>query len=393
MTPDELLVVGLDLEGRREVHIDEKPMDQWRQLGYRHRESVVCAACFYGLDGVPQGTRVPLVSRGRIGGRRRPHFAHPPHMTPPGGHHPETLWHIEAKLCLQRWAGSLPGVTEVQQEQWIPTRERRADVHVRLADGSLLALEAQSALITDQLWQRRHRDYAAAGIQDVWFMRPGLALPHVLFAEKVPVCVLQLTDRTARVMCGQPHQRIGRWWETQDPTVYALHHPPCPGDDTQEETTALADLGLSASGLVLPESLTRKLADEHRKIRERVDRARTQADEDNQRRHRLAAQAARRLQLPVVSSRRITPLRPRVATGLRTSTPRKPRCAVCAGPLSGALAPYSTHIAVRDGDGWVDCLGRPCMAPGGEEVVVEGGGELDGVSVQEPEGDLAGEHR
>lgn len=358
MAPDDLLVVGLDLESGREVHIDERPMDQWRQLGYRRRESVVCAACFRGLDGVAEGTRAPLVARGRIGGSRRPHFAHPPHMAPPGGHHPETLWHLEAKLRLERWARSLPGVTEVRQEQWIPTRERRADVHVRLADGSHLALEAQSGPITDQLWQARHRDYAEAGIQDIWFMRPGAALPHVLFAEQAPVCVLELGERTVRLVWGRPHLRSGRWWEAGDLTVFALHHPPCPGDDVHEETVALAELSLSARGLVLPEHLTDKLADEHRKIRQRADRARTQAEQDNRRRHRLAAQTARSPQLSVAGERRIAPLRARATT--RTGGPRRPRCAVCAKPLADVLVPYGTHSAFRDGDGWTNCLGQPC---------------------------------
>ncbi|MFI6278118.1 competence protein CoiA family protein [Streptomyces sp. NPDC050988] len=357
MASDDLLVVGLDLETGREVHVDERPMEQWRRLGYGDRESVVCAACFRGLDGVAEGTRVPLVPRGRTGGSRRFHFAHPSGMAPTGGHHPETLWHLEAKLLLERWARSLPNIAEARQEQWIPTRERRADVHVRLADGSRLALEAQTSLITDQLWQARHRDYAAAGIQDIWFMRPGVALPHVLFAEQAPVCVMELAEGMVRVVWGRPHLRSGRWWEAGDLTVFALHHPPCPGDDVHEETVPLAELGLSARGLVWPEYLTDKLAGEHRAILQRADSARAQAEEDNRRRHRLAAQAARGPRLSVASGQRSAP--PRTRTAGRAGT-RKPRCAVCAKPLADVLVPYGTHPAFRDGEGWTDCLGQPC---------------------------------
>ncbi|MCX4681742.1 competence protein CoiA [Streptomyces sp. NBC_01433] len=204
MAADDLLVVGLDLDTGREVHIEDRPMDQWRTLGYRHRESLVCAACFHGLDGTVPGTHVPLIPKGKIGGARRHHFAHPPHMAPPGGHRPETLWHLEAKAQLERWARSLPGVVQVRQEQWTPGRERRADVDVQLADKNRIALEAQSGLITDQLWQHRHRDYAEAGIRDLWFMRPGTALPHVLLAEQTPVCFLDLSDRAVRVVWAGP---------------------------------------------------------------------------------------------------------------------------------------------------------------------------------------------
>ncbi|MCX4791819.1 hypothetical protein OG369_38835 [Streptomyces sp. NBC_01221] len=30
------------------------------------------------------------------------------------------------------------------------------------------------------------RDCAAAGVRDVWFMRPDTRIPHVLFAEGIP---------------------------------------------------------------------------------------------------------------------------------------------------------------------------------------------------------------
>ncbi|MDF3302951.1 competence protein CoiA family protein [Streptomyces tropicalis] len=361
MAADDLLVVGLDLDTGRHVHIEDRPIDQWRTLGYRHRESLVCAACFLGLDGVPAGTRVPLIPRGRIGGARRHHFAHPPHMAPPGGHHPETLWHLEAKAQLERWARSLPDVTEVRQEQWIPGRERRADVHVRLADGSRLALEAQSSLITDSLWQQRHRDYAAAGIRDIWFMRLGTALPHVLLAEQSAVCILDLADRQVRVLWGQPHPRTGRWWESEELSRYALHHPPCAGDDLHEETVPLAQLGLDSHGLMLSEDLEHKLAAEHQGIRHKAAEARRKAEQDNQRAHQLAAQAGHHHEAstPTPPSRPVRqPARP-----VRRAAPPRPRCAVCGGRLADVLARYGVHISIRTADGWVDCLDQPCAAP------------------------------
>ncbi|MFF8617178.1 competence protein CoiA family protein [Streptomyces sp. NPDC015350] len=359
MAADDLLVVGLDLDTGRHVHVEDRPMDQWRMLGYRHRESLVCAACFLGLDATAPGTRVPLIPRGRIGGARRHHFAHPPHMAPPGGHHPETLWHLEAKAQLERWARSLPGVTEVRQEQWIPGRERRADVHVRLADGSRLALEAQSSLITDRLWQHRHRDYAATGTRDIWFMRPDTALPHVLFAEQSAVCILDLADRQVRIVWGRPHLRIGRWWESEDLSLYALHHPPCPGDDLHEETAPLAQLGLNSSGLVLTQHLEHKLSEEHQAIRNKAAEARRRAEQDNRRAHQLAAQAGHHCAAPPPTLPAGPARQP--ARSVRRTALLRPRCAVCGGRLADALARYGTHISIRTADGWVDCLDQPCI--------------------------------
>ncbi|MFI5864735.1 competence protein CoiA family protein [Streptomyces sp. NPDC051546] len=358
MAADDLLVVGLDLETGRHVHIEDRPMDQWRTRGYGHRESLVCAACFLGLDGVPASTRVPLIPRGRIGGARRHHFAHPPHMAPPGGHHPETLWHLEAKAQLERWARALPDVTEVRQEQWIPGRERRADVHVRLADGSRLALEAQSSLITDSLWQQRHRDYAAAGIRDIWFMRPGTALPHVLLAEQSAVCILDLADRQVRVLWGRPHPRTGRWWESVDLSRYALHHPPCPGDNLHEETAPLDQLGLNGHGLVLSEELEHKLADAYQAMRHKAAEARRQAEQDNRRAHHLAARAGHHCAAPAPTPPSHPDRQP--ARPVRRAVPLRPRCAVCGGRLADILAPYRAHISIHTADGWVDCLDQPC---------------------------------
>ncbi|WP_435059290.1 competence protein CoiA family protein, partial [Streptomyces sp. bgisy060] len=364
MAADDLLVIGLDLDTGRHVHIEDRPIDQWRALGYGHRENLVCAACFLGMDGVPAGTRVPLIPRGRIGGARRHHFAHPPHMAPPSGHHPETLWHLEAKNQLERWARSLPDATEVRQEQWTPGRERRADVHVRLADGSRLALEAQSSLITDSLWQQRHRDYAAAGIRDIWFIRPGTALPHVLLAEHSAVCILDLADRQVRVLWGHPHPRTGRWWESEDLSRYAMHHPPCAGDDLHEETVPLDHLGLNGHGLVLSEDLENKLAAEHQGIRHKAAEARRQAEQNNRRAHQLAARAGHHCAAPSPTPRTPSaPLAQQPARPARRVMPLRPRCTVCGGHLADVLARYGVHISIRTAHGWVDCLDRPCAAP------------------------------
>lgn len=96
---DDLLVVGLNLETGREVHVSDAGREYWYARGYSGRRTLVCALCYAGIDAEP-GTRVPLLIRSKTGGQRRPHFAHPPGQAPAGGHHPESLWHLTAKAVL-----------------------------------------------------------------------------------------------------------------------------------------------------------------------------------------------------------------------------------------------------------------------------------------------------
>lgn len=137
----------------------------------RRTGQLVCFYCFHGFEAAV-GTRVPLVTRGRLGGKVCQHFAHPPGHALLGGHSPETVWHITTKHTLAAWATSRPGVDRVRLEQWTPDHDRRADVEALLQDGTKVALEAQRQLMTDDGWRSRHRDYARQGIVDVWFWRP-----------------------------------------------------------------------------------------------------------------------------------------------------------------------------------------------------------------------------
>ncbi|MFD5344278.1 competence protein CoiA family protein [Streptomyces anulatus] len=329
---DDLLVVGFDLETRQEVHIGERPMEQWRALGYRRRETVVCFYCWHGIDAA-LGTKVPLLARGRIGGLVRSHFAHPAGMAPPGGHHRETVWHINAKHRLARWAASHPNVARVRMEQWTEERNRRADVHVVLDDGAALALEAQRELITDELWQSRHRDYAAAGVRDVWFMRPDTRIPHVLFAEGAPAWTLYHRDESAEARLGEPHKRGPRWW-TEDLRLFGQHHPPCARDAIVCERFALAELGLDAGGVTFPPAMRARLAEEAARIRRDADHARDQHE-----RFALRPQEpsgpARRPWVPTP----LPPVRPvpRPTTG-------EPVCEICHRPLAEPLMRHGRHL-------------------------------------------------
>lgn len=318
----DLLVVGYDLGSGEEVHIGDQPLEHWRARGYGRAEQVVCLYCWNGVD-APSGTRVPLLARGRIGGLVRPHFAHPPGTAPVGGHHPETVWHVTAKHRLARWARSLPQVARVQLERWTPGRERRADVWVQLHTGAVLALEAQSELITDELWQARHRDYAANGIRNVWFLRPGTRVPHVLFAEGIPAWTLYHREGEAAARLGEPHWRGPQWW-TKELRLFAPHHPPCAGDPVTTERFALGELGLDAGGVTLPPRVLERLADAVARVRGEADAA---GD--------AAARARRARPNTAVRSPARTPRRP---------APAGPRCEVCGLRLAEVLASGRRHV-------------------------------------------------
>jgi hypothetical protein len=330
---DDLLVVGFDLETQREVHIGDRPLEQWRALGYGRRETVVCFYCWHGID-ASLGTKVPLLARGRIGGLVRPHFAHPAGTAPPRGHSGETVWHVNAKHRLARWAAVLPNVTKVRLEQWTPDRDRRADVHVLLDDSTRLALEAQRELITDERWQARHRDYAAAGVRDVWFMRPDTRIPHVLFAEGIPAWTLYHREEAAEARLGEPHERDPQWW-TKDLRLFGLHHPPCAGDPVVRERFPLAELGLDARGVTFPPAMTDRLAEQAARVQRDADRARRDHEQAQRWRREAAPRQTRRPWVPTP----LPPVRPvpRPASG-------EPVCDVCHRPLAEPLVRYGRHV-------------------------------------------------
>ncbi|MFG2227946.1 hypothetical protein [Streptomyces sp. NPDC048644] len=163
-------------------------------------------------------------------------------------------------------------------EQWTEERNRRADLHVVLGDGARLALEAQRELITDELWQVRHCDYADAHVRDVWFMRPDTRIPHVLFAEGTPAWTLYHRDETAEARLGEPHPR-GPQWRTTDLRLFGLHHPPCGSDPVVRERFALTDLGLDAQGVTFPPAMTARLVERSARIQQDADQARNQYEQ------------------------------------------------------------------------------------------------------------------
>ncbi|MFH8379261.1 competence protein CoiA family protein [Streptomyces cyaneofuscatus] len=327
---DDLLVVGFDLEARREVHVAEREPEHWKRLGYGGTGQLVCFYCFHGFE-APAGTRVSLVTRGRLGGKVRRHFAHPPGQAPAGGHGPETVWHITTKHLLAAWARSRPGVDRVRLEQWTEDRDRRADVEVLLRDGTKIALEAQRKLMTDDGWRARHRDYARQGVVDVWFWRPRVHFPHVVLEEGLPVWFYSVSKREAATSLGRPHARVDQWWQAPDLSVFGLHHPPCALDELERVTMPLGALELGPGGAVLPQDLQKQLLDSQQEAREEAKRRK-----DSEARYARAVRESQERAARTTAPTPLPPLPPVPAGGLR--------CEVCRRPLDPLLARTRRHI-------------------------------------------------
>jgi hypothetical protein len=73
--------------------------------------------------------------KGKEGGARCRHFAHPPRMAPPHGrHHPESLEHARGKQVLRGWAMDQGFTARVGA--WTVGGRRRSDVEVILPGGA-----------------------------------------------------------------------------------------------------------------------------------------------------------------------------------------------------------------------------------------------------------------
>jgi hypothetical protein len=191
---------------------------------------------------------VPLVPKGKIGGVRRAHFAHPPGMAPAAGHSLETAWHWEVKHRLCRWASEITGTT-ARVEAWTADMRRRSDVAVTFPGGAKLAIEVQQGSITDTEILSRCDDYARAGTAVEWVWRPGRQIPHVLFRFGQLGWVFDRLTNRMGLACGRPHAH-----RPTDGTTLArigsAHWPPCPGDNIEQRWMPLTDVQLTDAGLL-----------------------------------------------------------------------------------------------------------------------------------------------
>lgn len=273
MQPD-LLVVGFDLVTGQVVHADDlSDPRSWQSKGYGKDQSLICCYCLMG-DGTMPGTEIPLVVKGKIGGRRRYHFSHPPGTAPDGGHYPETKWHVEGKLSIARWARQQPEVVDAQVEWLTPDRTRRADVIAQLNDGTRVAFELQHQPLADCAWMARHCDYGRQGICDVWLWRRGLDRPGILLDSKTDVWWLDSGRGELGVPLGLPHRRLPGWQNSPDLALFGLHYPPCLADDIEQHWFPVDEARLTPAGIGLPGDIRDLLQREEQSLRAEATRVR-----------------------------------------------------------------------------------------------------------------------
>jgi hypothetical protein len=223
----ELHVPGLDLVTGLEVAAGDRKTWEWKPKGHNGDRTLVCLECYLGADR-PDGPRtVPLVPRGKVGGARQPHFAHPPGMAPPGGHHSsESAWHSQTKHRLERWAIAQGAAARIEART--ADGRRRTDVSVSLPGGLALAVEVQFSSVTDAEILARGEDYLRAGSTVVWVWRGSP--PHVLYEFGQPGWVYDLDLDRIGLMCGKAHP--GRLEDADGGRTLSAHWPPCSSDAT-----------------------------------------------------------------------------------------------------------------------------------------------------------------
>lgn len=254
------MIVGLDLSSGREVSsLSEFDVPRWHRKGYSGDRTLVCLHCFVGA-GCEQ-RRVPLIVKGRVGGKRRAHFAHPAGMAPLGGvHAPETIWHSTGKQYLAAWARTQPRVGDVVVEARTADGRRRSDVRVRLRDGQTVALELQSDAVSDVEWLDRHDDYRRAGISDVWLWHPRAGVPGIVHHNGMAGWIYGPDHNEMHAVVAEGHQRPNDWRTQPDAGIYFPHWPAHVGDRLRRVLVSMEDLAIDSSGLVLPDRLAEEWA-------------------------------------------------------------------------------------------------------------------------------------
>lgn len=224
----DVLVIGLDLATGLEVHAEDRKTLEWRKKGHNGDQTLVCLACYQGAD-LPDGPQlVALVPKGKEGGTRCRHFAHPPGMAPPRGrHNPESLEHAHGKQVLRAWAIN-QGFTARVEARTADGR-RRSDVEVTLPGGARVAMELQCSEITDAEWLDRHEDYIRAGITDVWLWGPGIWIPRIVFRYGEPGWRFGPEAGTIALIYARPDLAVVTA-ASMAPECAIVHFPPCPGD-------------------------------------------------------------------------------------------------------------------------------------------------------------------
>jgi Competence protein CoiA-like family len=254
----DVLVIGLDLATGLEVHAEDRKTLEWRKKGHNGDQTLVCPACYQGAE-LPDGPRVvALVPKGKEGGARCRHFAHPPGMAPPSGrHNPESLEHAHGKQALRGWAMDQGFAARV--EAWTGDGRRRSDVEVILPGGARVAIELQCSEITYAEWLDRHEDCVRAGITDVWLWGPGVWIPRVVFRYGQPGWRFDLEAGKIALVYAHPDPAVVTAASTA-PECAIVHFPPCPGDRLGLMPMPLASARLGPGGIEPSAEATAELA-------------------------------------------------------------------------------------------------------------------------------------
>jgi hypothetical protein len=108
----------------------------------------------------PELTTVNRADHGRDGFR---------HLRGNYKHGAESLFHLEGKAQIARWARTeCPDAQVVEEQKSNDHRDRIADVMITFPGGERVAVEVQNAGLSPHSWQARHESYRAQGIVDVW---------------------------------------------------------------------------------------------------------------------------------------------------------------------------------------------------------------------------------
>lgn len=271
----DLYVSGLDLSTGRVVQPDERTTQEWHKKGHNGDGTLVCLECYHGAgspDGKPQ--RVSIVPKGKVGGPRRRHFAHPPGMAPVGGHSPETAWHWQVKHRLRQWAEEAAGA-RARVEAWTTDGRRRSDVAVTFPDGARIAIEVQLSPMTDTELLARSKDYARLSTALVWMWPSAKQVPRVLFESGEPGWAFDPVNDQLGLVCGQAHLS---WPADRTPDRNrSPHWPPCPGDEIEVRWMPLSSVRLTKSGFQPSAEVTAHLQEEAADAARRVEAERTAA--------------------------------------------------------------------------------------------------------------------
>ena len=121
------------------------------------------------------------------------------------GHAPESMFHIQGKSVIAAWlTRTYPGSTVAFEEGVDSQRSRVADVMITAPNGKRVAVEVQYSPLTPDEWRRRHDDYAAEGVVDIWlFGHTGKQLRTILNRAGETVVKLNPTHE-AVVRAGLP---------------------------------------------------------------------------------------------------------------------------------------------------------------------------------------------